>query len=98
MPVKKDPMSGKNYEGSVYGGEGKNGKGYQQQGTYEYMGVYKSAPNPKLTPEKGFTVQRDGKEESRTFDGLTPGYASPQRLAFEAKDLGDRHPDDLQHS
>ena len=98
MPVSRDAGSGKNYEGPVFGGEGKNGKGYQQQSSYEFMGVYKSGPNPKLIPMMGFTSQRDGKEESRTFDGLTKGYAGPQRLAFEAKDLGTRNPDDLQHS
>ena len=98
MPVSRDAISGKNYEGPVHGGEGKNGSGYKSQNSYEYIGVHKSGPNPKLVEEKGFTVQRDGKEESRSFDGTSKGYAGPQRLAMMPKDLGTRNPDDLQHS
>ncbi len=96
MPVKKDPAAGKNYEGPVYGGEGK--QNLHGVAPYEYTGVYKSGPNPKLHSEVGYTNQKDGKEESRTFDGLTPGYAGPQRLAMKPTDLGVRNPDDIQHS
>ena len=96
MPVKTHPSAGKYYEGPVHGGENKDKLITTRE--YEFTGVYKSGPNPKLNPVVGYTSQHDGKEESRTFSGLTPGYAGPQRLEFKAKDLGVRHPDDLEHS
>src|SRR2546430_994473 len=98
MPVKQDYSKGaeKHYDGPVHGGEGKHV--LDKVAPYEYTGVYKSGPNPKLHPETGYTMTRDGKEESRTFSGLTPGYAGPQRIAMQPKNLGERHPDDLEHS
>jgi hypothetical protein len=96
--VSKDAAKNKYYEGAVYGGEGKtNLNGVQP---YEYMGVHKSGPNPKLTPAVGYTSQRDGAEEPG-FNLLSKGYAGPQRLdqmnAFN-HNLGVRNPDDLEHS
>ena len=96
MPVSKNPIQTKNYEGAVYGGEGK--KNLQGVAPYEYTGVYKSGPNPKLNQQAGYTSQRDGHEESRSFSGTTPGYAGPQRLVMQPKNLGERHPDDISHS
>lgn len=95
--VSRDAAKGKHYEGPVHGGEGKQ----NLLGTkpYEYMGVHKSGPNPKLTPAIGYTSQHDGREEHRTFmDTPTASYGGPQRVAFTAKDLGVRNPDDLEHS
>lgn len=98
MSVSTNPIGKKNYEGPVHGGEGKQ----HIQGThpYEYTGVYKSGPNPKLHPVVGYTSQKDGKEEMGGINHAlgTASYGGPQRAAFTAKNLGDRHPDDLQHS
>lgn len=91
--VSKDAGAGKNYEGPVHGGEGK----HKIDGVtpYEFTGVYKSGPNPKLHPETGYTATRDGKEESG-FDLHGKGYSGPEN--WQPKNLGERHPDDLQHS
>ncbi|MDD5407026.1 MAG: hypothetical protein PHE73_08830 [Sulfurovaceae bacterium] len=96
MAVLKDATKGKNFEGSHFGGEGKDKLTTTKE--FEYTGVYKSGPNPKLNVAKGYTSQHDGKEEGRSFSGLSQGYASPQRTAFKPKDLGVRHPDTLEHS
>ena len=92
----KNPISGKNYEGSHFGGEGKNN--LKTTSEPEFTGVYKSAPNPKLNVAAGATSQRDGKEEGRTFSSTTPGYAGPENITFSPKDLGTRNPDTLEHS
>lgn len=93
MSAKADPIAGKLYEGPVHGGEGK--EKLADKKPYEYMGVHKSAPNPKLASEKGYTSSRDGKEEAG-FDLHAKGYAGPQN--WQPKNLGTRDPDDLRHS
>lgn len=96
--VSKDAAKNKYYEGPVHGGEGK--QNLQSTQPYQYMGVYRSGPNPKLTPAVGYTSQRDGREEPG-FDLLSKGYAGPQRLDnmnANNHNLGVRNPDDLEHS
>lgn len=98
MPVSKDPLAKKYYEGPVHGGEGKD----KIDGTSsepEFSGVYRSAPNPKLSPAVGYTSKRDGSEETAgAINHLvgTTAYGGPQR--WTPKNLGTRHPDDLEHS
>jgi hypothetical protein len=95
MPVKKDYNTGseKHYEGPVHGGEGKHN--LDKVAPYEYTGVYKSGPNPKLHTETGYTATRDGREE-KGFDLHEKGYAGPQN--WTPTNLGERHPDSLEHS
>lgn len=98
MAVSKDPIKGKNYEGSHFGGEGKD----KIDGTVsepEFSGVYRSAPNPKLNPAVGFTSKRDGSEDNAGAINHAVGttaYGGPQR--WTPTNLGVRDPDDLQHS
>lgn len=97
MAVSKNPIASKNYEGPVHGGEGKDNIKSTQP--YEMMGIHRSAPNPKLSPAVGYTSKRDGAEESAGSINSkvgTTSYGGPQR--FTPKNLGERHPDDLQHS
>lgn len=97
MPVSKDPASGKNYEGSLFGGEGKDN--LKTTNEPEFSGVYRSAPNPKLNVAVGFTSKRDGAEDNSgsVNNALgTTSYGGPQR--FTPKNLGVRNPDDIQHS
>jgi hypothetical protein len=97
MAVSKNPIANKNYEGPVHGGEGKDK--LKISGEPEFSGVYRSAPNPKLSPAVGYTSKRDGAEDSAGSINSkvgTTGYGGPQR--FTPKNLGDRHPDDLQRS
>lgn len=92
MPVKRDYEKGKNYEGPVFGGEKKDT--IDSKEPYEQMGVHRSAPNPKLRTEGGFTSGRDGKEEAG-FSLDAKGYAGPQN--WKPTNLGDRDPDQLEH-
>lgn len=94
MSVSRDPLKGKNYEGSHFGGEGKsNIDGTKSEP--EFAGVYRSAPNPKLSPAVGYTSKRDGSEESG-FSLDAKGYSGPQN--WTPKNLGVRSPDELEHS
>ena len=93
MAVSRDAGKGKNYEGPVHGGEGK--QNLQGHPAYEYIGVHKSAPNPKLSPAVGYTSKRDGTEE-QGFSLAGKGYEGPEN--WHPTNLGTRKPDDLEHS
>ena len=98
MSVSKDPAANKYYEGPVFGGEGKD-KIDKTSSEPEFGGVYRSAPNPKLSPEVGFTSKRDGSEDNSGSVNHALGtteYGGPQR--FIPKNLGVRDPDELEHS
>lgn len=93
--ISKNPAKNKNYEGPVHGGEGK--EKLKSQSDYEYMGVHRSAPNPKLKTEPGFTSDRDGAEEKGGINAAlgTKTYGGPVREALNPVSLGVRNPDDV---
>lgn len=93
--ISRTPAKGKNYEGQVHGGEGK--EKLKSQGDYEYMGIHRSAPNPKLKIEAGFTSDRDGAEEKGGINAAlgSKSYGGSVREALKPVSLGVRNPGDV---
>ena len=88
----QNKIGSKNYAGPLHGGEGK--ENLKENSTYEYMGVHKAGPNPKLSVEAGFTSDHDGAEEKGGINAAlgTEGYGGAQRVAFKPEDKGDVTP------